>query len=135
GLELVEPNSDAGSHFVTAELQEVFATFFQGLDHRQTRNAPTAPLAFTRIVESDHDGRTMELFGQTRSHDADYSRMPSAGTDDDRGVPVGHEGARELLQDLLEGLLFDRLPITILPVQAARQKKRLVRVIRKQQLE
>jgi hypothetical protein len=34
GLELIKPYSNSGSHFMPAKLQQVFATFFQGLDHR-----------------------------------------------------------------------------------------------------
>ena len=77
----------------------------------------------------------MKLLRQARGDDPNHSRMPAARTDHDRRVPVRDEGVGELLQDFFQSLLFDRLPIAILPIQAARQQKGLLRIIRQQQIE
>src|SRR6476469_5064339 len=61
--------------------------------------------------------------------------MPAPGTNDNRCVSVGFERLGKLLENFFERLLFDRLTIPILPIQAARQQEGFLSIIRQQQIE
>src|SRR6516164_10107838 len=77
----------------------------------------------------------MELFRQARSYDTNHSGMPAARGHHDRSVSIGNERVRQLHQRFIERLLFDRLAIAILPIQAACQQKGLLRLLSKQKFE
>src|SRR5208283_3981951 len=132
-LKLVDREAHTGRHFVAAKLKQILAASFQRIHKRQARNTPSAPFSFTEIVKADHNRRAMELFGQPRRDDTNDTRMPPARAGHDRKVALGYKVSSDLLQDFIERLLLERLPVAVLPIQAAREQSRFIQVIGKQQ--
>src|SRR5262249_51540627 len=81
-------------------------------------SAASSPLAVRRCrIRADHQRWTMKLTGKPGSNNANDARMPVFRTHNNRRLRFQLEQVTSSQQRFFEGLLFNRLPITVLPVQ------------------
>src|SRR5579859_3211318 len=101
----------------------------------ERRDGASRPFPVALAARDEHHG-TVEALDETRRHDADHALVPVLPGDDVR-TPAA-VGLRPRLHDcdrLAQDAAFDRLALTVQLLELVRERARLLRVVRQQQLE